>query len=181
MTTSVDALICPHCAASIDVPDGVTRLKCRFCGSTLELRETGSARGLALLQVSVDKIASGVDVIAQHTGALASHTLGARERWKAAYDSLRGRARKRMLAATVVALLGFAAMFATYAFLTAINELPPTATATQRAQAQHDAGASYLFASMFATLPFLLAAGVLQKGAQNLAAEAQALKQREPI
>jgi len=99
MTTSVDALICPHCAASIDVPDGVTRLKCRFCGSTLELRETGSARGLALLQVSVDKIASGVDVIAQHTGALASHTLGARERWEAAYAAacLRAGAAKRRM------------------------------------------------------------------------------------
>ena len=48
--TAAEELVCPKCGADLDVPDGVTVLKCRSCGSKLRLRETESVRALASME-----------------------------------------------------------------------------------------------------------------------------------
>ena len=71
--STIESLVCPHCGADLDVPDGVSILKCRFCGSKLQLRETGSVRALALIERGLEaigdntaKAAAGIDNLLKH-------------------------------------------------------------------------------------------------------------------
>lgn len=62
--SAVESLLCPHCGADLDVPDGVTVLRCKYCGSKLQLKESGSVRALALIE-------KGLGVIGDNTARTA--------------------------------------------------------------------------------------------------------------
>lgn len=85
--SAVESLVCPHCGADLDVPDGVSILKCRFCGAKLQLKETGSVRALALIERGLAAIgdntaraADGVERLHQH---VANRRAEEHSRWRA--------------------------------------------------------------------------------------------------
>lgn len=54
-------LSCPKCGASLDVPDGVEALSCKFCGSRSIVRETASIRALQLMREDLQGVRSDVE------------------------------------------------------------------------------------------------------------------------
>ncbi len=54
--SAVESLVCPHCGADLEIPDGVSFLRCNYCGSKLQLKETGSVRALALIEKGLGAI-----------------------------------------------------------------------------------------------------------------------------
>lgn len=71
--STVMPLVCPQCGADLDVPEGVSILRCKFCGTKSKLKETDSVRALVLLGDKLDEIstntsraADGIDGLHQH-------------------------------------------------------------------------------------------------------------------
>src|SRR5690606_34409721 len=73
-----EPLICPNCGADIDVPEGATVMRCSYCSSKLQLKDSGSVRALVLMGEKLDKVvehtqrtAEGVALIHQHAARTA--------------------------------------------------------------------------------------------------------------
>lgn len=120
----LEALDCPHCGAPLDIPEGVTRLKCRYCASTLELRENESVRALVLLQAGLQRVesgiaevASGVNELKSQSAAIANQTAGIAGRidaaaaaWEARVNKVKRKRRDAQAVGFLFTLLGALAM-----------------------------------------------------------------------
>lgn len=90
--SAVESLACPNCSADLDVPDGVSILKCRYCGSKLQVRESANARGLALLERGVQQIVHNTGRTAEGVNNLVlmqqQHRAEAHQKWANTLEQL---------------------------------------------------------------------------------------------
>ncbi|MBX3472856.1 MAG: hypothetical protein KF754_00545 [Planctomycetes bacterium] len=100
--SAFESLVCPHCGADLDVPEGVSILKCRFCGSKLQLKETGSVRALALIERGLaaigDNTARTADGVERLHEQVARQRAESHAKWQAklrALQNVEAEARRR--------------------------------------------------------------------------------------
>lgn len=85
---SVEALICPQCGADLDVPEGIQTLRCRFCGTSLRLKESGSVRGLAIIEQKLDRIIESTERTEKKVDGLAEEQQRPQVVWQEEHDRL---------------------------------------------------------------------------------------------
>lgn len=173
-------LECPKCSASLDIAEGVTRLKCRFCGSSLELQGSESAQMLTILQDGVDKISSGVEQIgkhveafAHHSGVLTSSRDAAHERWMIAVKQARKSAMRMLILASALAFGAVSVIPIMLLTLWALEEIFDSRSANTFPMVW--VSAIVLFALFAAT------ASEASRRAKRLREEVADLKKREPF
>ena len=66
----VTALNCPKCGASLDVPEGVETLSCKFCGSRSVVHDTSSIRALQLMREDLPGVRNDVDSLVRSRQSL---------------------------------------------------------------------------------------------------------------
>lgn len=94
--SDLQPLICPKCGADLDVPEGIEVLRCRYCGSKLQLRETGTVRALALIQDGIGKIAAHTEKSAVHLQELVGLTQAQIQQQKVTAENQRELEQKKL-------------------------------------------------------------------------------------
>ena len=83
-----EPLICPNCGADIDVPEGATVMRCTYCSSKLQLKDSGSVRALVLMGEKLDQVAAHAARAADGLERLNERIESAHSKWQRRMNEL---------------------------------------------------------------------------------------------